>query len=315
MSATDARLAGVWLALLVAATSHPAAAQPLFKYLGPDGVWVFADRPPEQDQKYEEIPLDRSDARALVRMYASVRDDGTVVLFAENTFVAPVQMAFQLIEGENTAPGAPTGGNVVLPARTNLELMTLAPADPARPVRVDFSYRYVHGRPGARHRPEEPYRLPYALANSHRVSQAFPDQWTHADAGSRYAIDFEMPIGTGVYAARAGTVVEVASDYFEAGLDPSFGSRANIVRVLHADGTFALYGHLNWNSIRVVEGQEIARGEYIADSGNTGLSSGPHLHFVVQRNAGGVTESVPVEFAGSGGVPVTVATGDNPVAY
>jgi murein DD-endopeptidase MepM/ murein hydrolase activator NlpD len=77
----------------------------------------------------------------------------------------------------------------------------------------------------------------------------------------------------------------------------------------------SLYGHLNWNSIRVVPGQRIARGEYLADSGNTGFSTGPHLHFVVQRNEGGRIVSVPVSFAGAGSVPVQVVRGDRPAAY
>jgi murein DD-endopeptidase MepM/ murein hydrolase activator NlpD len=77
----------------------------------------------------------------------------------------------------------------------------------------------------------------------------------------------------------------------------------------------SLYGHLNWNSIRVVPGQRVARGEYLADSGNTGFSTGPHLHFVVQRNAGGRIVSVPVRFQGRGGDEVTVVTGAAPIAY
>lgn len=315
-SATDGRRAGRLLAPLLALTACPAAAQPLFKYLGPDGVWVFADRPPEQAQPYEEIAIDRPDAPALVRMYQSPGDGGSIVLRAENTFLAPMQIAFQLTGAENLAVETPTRGNRILPAHSDTDLITLVPADGSAPMRVAYRYQYIHGRPGARHDPDAVYRVPYALANSHRVTQAFPDQLTHTDDASRHAIDFEMPIGSGVYAAREGTVIEVASDYYEAGLDPdAFASRANIVRILHADGTIALYGHLNWNSIRVTEGQIVARGEYIADSGNTGFSTGPHLHFVVQRNAGGIVESVPVVFAGPGGATVSLVTGDVATAY
>jgi murein DD-endopeptidase MepM/ murein hydrolase activator NlpD len=77
----------------------------------------------------------------------------------------------------------------------------------------------------------------------------------------------------------------------------------------------ALYVHLNWNTIRVVPGQRVRRGEYLADSGNTGFSSGPHLHFVVQRNRGGALESVPVEFAGPRGAAFAVVTGETYTAY
>ena len=87
-----------------------------------------------------------------------------------------------------------------------------------------------------------------------------------------------MPIGTPIYAARGGTVIEVASDFYDDGLDASVdGPRANVVRVLHDDGTMSLYAHLNWNSIRVVPGQRVERGEYLADSGNTGLQHGAAL--------------------------------------
>jgi murein DD-endopeptidase MepM/ murein hydrolase activator NlpD len=125
-----------------------------------------------------------------------------------------------------------------------------------------------------------------------------------------------MPIGTHIYAARAGVVIEIASDFFEAGVDAAKdGPRANVVRILHDDGTMSLYGHLNWNSIRVVPGQRVERGEYIADSGNTGFSTGPHLHFVVQRNRGGAIISLPVQFEGASGAAIAVRAGERYTAY
>ncbi len=82
---------------------------------------------------------------------------------------------------------------------------------------------------------------------------------------------------------------------------------ANFVQILHDDGTHAIYAHLQLDTVRVKIGQRVARGEYIANSGNTGFSTGPHLHFVVLRNIGLRSESVPVAFAGPGGASVHVA--------
>jgi murein DD-endopeptidase MepM/ murein hydrolase activator NlpD len=148
------------------------------------------------------------------------------------------------------------------------------------------------------------------------VSQAYPEQLTHVDPSSWYAVDFEMPVGTGVHAARGGTVVETAANFQGAGTDlETDGSRANLIRVLHDDGTMALYAHLNRSSIRVAPGERIERGQYIADSGNTGFSTGPHLHFVVLRNRGGAIVSVPVEFAAIDGSGVVLTSGDEPTAY
>ena len=125
-----------------------------------------------------------------------------------------------------------------------------------------------------------------------------------------------MPERSGIYASRDGTVVAVTHTNFRGGTNiGEYGSEANVVKILHDDGTFALYAHLSWDSIRVRPGQRVSRGEYIAASGNTGFSTGPHLHFAVIRNDGLRTVSVPVQFSvGQGDVisPKTDAFLDNP---
>ena len=202
----------------------------------------------------------------------------------------------------------------VLPASSETEILRLDAAVVAASGGLNYEFLHIPGEPGARHAPASPYRLPYAVASRHRVTQAYPDRITHTDPSSTHAVDFAMPIGTGVNAARAGTIMQVASDYFGA-TTSNGGTRANLVRILHDDGTMAVYGHLHWDSIRVRPGDYVERGERIAASGNTGFSTGPHLHFVVQRNRGGSIVSVPVQFAGLGNRPVVIETGDEPVAY
>jgi len=297
----------------LAPTAH---AQTLYKYRGADGHWVYSDRRPAGLGEMAQVSYDLTAGETGVWLRETTNAAGESVLVAVNGFATWVQIAYRIESSRNLAPGAPPAGNSLLPPQDVTELMALAPIAAESPVEVSFSYQYLYGHPGAQHRPDEPYRLPYAQAQAHRVSQAFPDVITHANVANRYAIDFEMPTGTQVQAARGGMVIETTGEFFSSGLDlETSGDRANFVRILHDDGTLALYGHLNWRSIRVEPGQRVSRGQYIADSGNTGFSSGPHLHFVVQRNRAGASESVPVTFAGAAGTVLTPETGDRPVAY
>lgn len=308
-----ARAAIVLVLPLFAATAE---AQTLYKYREADGHWVYSDRRPAGLSSAEPVNRDPEAGQAGVWLRETTNASGKSVLVAINGFATWVQIAYRIESSRNLAPGAPVARNSLLPPLDQTQLMELPPIVAESPVEVSFSYQYLYGHPGAQHRPDEPYRLPYELAAAHRVSQAFPDVITHANAANRYAIDFEMPTGTPIQAARGGVVIETAGEFFSSGLDlESSGDRANFVRILHDDGTLALYGHLKWRSIRVDSGQRVSRGEHIADSGNTGFSSGPHLHFVVQRNRAGASESVPVTFSGAAGEVLSPETGDRLVAY
>jgi murein DD-endopeptidase MepM/ murein hydrolase activator NlpD len=312
----DSSLRVIRLSLCFAAAAAAAAAgaQTLYRYRDASGVWVYTDRQPAEGQQFEEQRVERRFERPEVRLYERSAGNGTA-LIARNTYFAPVQIGYRLRPIANVAADTPRSGFAVLAPRSEAELLIVGKAVASAELRFDSEFRFIPGEPGAEHRPEQPYRLPYALASSVRVSQAYPDQKTHTDPASRHAIDFVMPVGTDVFAAREGVVIEVASDYFESGTDVAVdGPRANLVRVLHDDGTMALYVHLNWNTIRVVPGQRVRRGEYLADSGNTGFSTGPHLHFVVQRNDGGALVSVPVEFATAAG-PVALVSGSTYTAH
>lgn len=101
-----------------------------------------------------------------------------------------------------------------------------------------------------------------------------------------------MPIGTPIVAARGGVVVSLENRQSGRTGNPS----GNFVRILHDDGTMGVYLHLQQGSVRVREGQRVTQGQPIARSGNTGNSTGPHLHFVIQRNVGMALESIPFAF-------------------
>lgn len=310
--ATAATVAIVPLALLAVAA---ASAQALYKYRGDDGEWIYTDRPPEEGEADEVRTLKKSPGRGDVRVSATEVGDA-VRFLAENHFYAPVELrlTFTRFDGLERPRDFDDLGWVI-PPKSTTEIMNL-PKVPGGAPGVEFTYEYHVGDPRAEHRPDAPYRVPYALATRFPVTQAYPDVVTHTSEASQYAVDIAMPIGTDIFAARAGTVFDVSSDNFSAGLDPAVdGPKANVVQILHDDGTFAVYAHLNWNSIRVSPGDRVVRGQYIADSGNTGFSTGPHLHFVVMKNAGLRAKSLPFQFAGRDLRAVTPVSGNDLTAY
>eukprot|EP00752_Nemacystus_decipiens_P004723 g4306.t1 len=94
-----------------------------------------------------------------------------------------------------------------------------------------------------------------------------------------YAFDFKLRPGTQVLAARPGVVVAFCSHFNEGGTKRSLRPRANFVALRHDDGTYTRYVHLLRDGVLVRLGQEVAAGQAIALSGDTGFTSGPHLHF------------------------------------
>jgi murein DD-endopeptidase MepM/ murein hydrolase activator NlpD len=87
-----------------------------------------------------------------------------------------------------------------------------------------------------------------------------------------YGIDIANSIGTPIYSAMAGEVID-------SGPASGFGLW---VRVQHAGGVITVYGHINESLVNV--GQQVAAGEQIATIGNRGQSTGPHLHFEVHQD-------------------------------
>ncbi len=145
------------------------------------------------------------------------------------------------------------------------------------------------------------YSLPYEKGKKYRVGQSFDGEFSHQD-NKKYAIDWNMAIGTKIYAARAGYVINIQSQYKDAGTNREFfADKDNHIRILHDDGTIASYAHLDYDGVRVAKGQRVEQGQFIGLSGNTGYSTGPHLHFdisvpqFVEEGISGVT--IPFSFS------------------
>ena len=106
-----------------------------------------------------------------------------------------------------------------------------------------------------------------AAPTTGRVTSCYGSRWGTLHAG----VDIAAPIGTPVRTPESGVVLQ-------AGPASGFGLA---VAVQHGDGTITLYGHINQFFVRV--GQTVAAGEQIAEVGNRGQSTGPHLHFEVHK--------------------------------
>ena len=111
-----------------------------------------------------------------------------------------------------------------------------------------------------------------------RVSSGFGGRWGRSHNG----IDIAAPIGTPIHAPLPGEVIA-------SGPASGFGMW---VRVRHDDGTVTTYGHVNRSLVRV--GEQVTAGEEIAEVGNRGQSTGPHLHFEIWDAAKNKMNPLPI---------------------
>ncbi|GHG22308.1 DUF5930 domain-containing protein [Paracoccus aerius] len=111
-------------------------------------------------------------------------------------------------------------------------------------------------------------KLPLAMPvkQSFRYTSGFGRRWGRAHEG----IDMAAPVGTPIHATGDGVVIYAGR----------LGAYGNLIKIQHELGVETRYGHLS--RIRVKTGQRVSQGELIGDMGNTGRSTGPHLHYEVR---------------------------------
>ncbi|MEP1446468.1 MAG: M23 family metallopeptidase [Paraglaciecola sp.] len=172
--------------------------------------------------------------------------------------------------------------NQVLQGHQRVKVLELQPINQARDTWYDESFFWSPGNMLAVHQADVVYHFPYAKGEHFRIVQGFGGGYSHQGA-SKYAVDFAMPIGTPVHAARGGVVIDLVAHNSLGGANRHYAQYANYVVILHDDDTTGEYYHLKQNGVAVTLGERIAKGQKIAYSGNTGFSSLPHLHFAVYR--------------------------------
>ena len=129
----------------------------------------------------------------------------------------------------------------------------------------------------------------YPMPNNKKVSSPFnPHRW-HPIRGiyrPHYGTDFTAPIGTKVYAPANGTVLKTSYQR---------GGAGYYIIIKHAGGYSTVYMHLSKALVRT--GQKVSQGQVIALSGNTGGSTGPHLHYEIRIN-GRAVDAMRVDLPG-----------------
>ena len=214
------------------------------------------------------------------------KDRDGATFWGRNDGPAPVSVLIRFPVQENLRSDEALPAAAVVPPRSSKKIVRLSRMEERGAWRYESSWSWRAGDYTARPDPQARYRVPWLDGRAFTIGQAPGGRiTTHDNPWSRDAIDINMPEGTPVLAARDGVVIRTVDEYSEGRLDESLRDKANIVRVLHDDGTMGEYVHLMHRGVAVKVGERVAAGRILGYSGSTGFSAGPHLHFAILRVA------------------------------
>ena len=278
-------------------TAPPAQASKVYRWTDAAGNVRYGDRV-DQAVHDRKVAVSRVHAEpaAIARLRVEA-GDGVQLAWVDNLLAGPIEVMLHAEAGKRATSDPPLPARATIPAQSAVLVARIASGHPTLRVVA------VPGSPSARPRDAE-YVYPLQTATL-RIQQAWGGGFSHADAENRHAVDFAVAVGTPVLAARDGVVMQSEGGFEDADPDEDdagLDARANFVRILHDDGTMALYAHLQPDGVLARVGQQVRRGQVIGLSGNTGRSTAPHLHFVVQANRGMRLESVPFRMFGPHGI-------------
>lgn len=227
------------------------------------------------------------------KVYYEETDSGYKVL-ADNGEYSPVsvEITFKI---ENLVSSIGDKKIMLIPAQTNkFHIGNLSVLNRKKGLKIGYSIRYNHGNHIQKtYDMEYAYHLPFKKEASFTVTQGYNGTISHS---GDYALDFKMPIGTEIHAARDGIVVLVENGFNKTCTSADCAKFNNYILVHHSDGTFAEYTHIKKNGSKVQPGDQIQLGQLIGYSGNVGWSTGPHLHFIVFIQRLKKRETLPTKF-------------------
>ncbi|MGH8078783.1 MAG: peptidoglycan DD-metalloendopeptidase family protein, partial [Lysobacter sp.] len=238
-----------------------ADAAKIYRWTDRNGVSHYGDHVPDAPPAEVEIIRTHAEPSAIARLRLESDGDRRLA-WADNTLAGPIEVRLRVTRGAiDSDPLLPARATVA--ARSSVIVAQLDASQSG-----DLWLDALPGDPSARPKDVE-YLLPLQQ-DAFRIDQGYGGSFSHGDAENRYAVDFAAAIGTPVLAAREGVVMQVESDFDRAGLKlEKYGGRANLIRILHGDGSMALYAHLKTEGVLVRVGQRVRAGQQIGLSGNT----------------------------------------------
>ncbi len=237
--------------------------------------------------------------------------EGITHFYVQNLELADMTATFDL-NLVNLKCSATLPYTATFPGAKTVEAFTVCAIDANAPWSFKYTDSYTIGSMTAVHDNTYVYSLPYTAGQTFNVSQGYHGAFSHTGP-DEYAIDWKMPPGTKVHAARDGVVVQSKDDSNIGGPSRKFEKCANCILIQHSDSTIGIYAHLLKGGNQVKVGDKVKVGDWIALSGNTGFTSGPHLHFsVFKTKSGKERESIPVRFQTAGApAAITLVTGES----
>lgn len=224
-------------------------------------------------QIYAQIEID------WVEVYEE-QSGNDIHLYALNKGLCPVTVSMDFKKLDNLKADKKLPVLMVIPNDGEEYLIvTLSPKKVNKSISYNFDFTYALGNTiSTVHDDDFMYTLPFEKGKSYTVGQGYHGNFSHHKI---FAIDFNMEIGTAIHAARDGVVIAIKEDSGKGCKDPKCQPFANYVLIYHSDGSFGSYVHIKKEGVLVEAGDTVKAGDLIAYSGNTGWSSGPHLHFEV----------------------------------
>jgi len=208
----------------------------------------------------------------------------------------------------NLQPGAHVPIETVVPAESDLILVHMRNVLQDPSIGAELSIAIDLGASTTEADVDYAYAVPFGGTRARELIQGFDGADSHL-ASMRYSLDFAMPQGTPILAARAGTVFYLQDRFTRGGPNPDLLERSNLVVVAHSDGTMASYGHLRLG-IRVTVGDTVRVGDWLGSSGATGYVGQPHLHFHVgKRLLGAPGRTIPIKLRGRDGHLLSLEVG------